>query len=228
MIAGPDPSESASRLVCLSPEHTDAAVDVLCEAFGAYPVMQYVLGPENREFAAHLRALIRYFVEVRFLRDESVFGIVEAGEVGAAAIVTHPGERPHPPEVSILRRDLWRRLGPDAQARYEAFGDAAGRFQIDTPHYRLNMIGVRASHRGRGWAGRLLDHVHDLSANDPGSTGVTLSTEVAENLSLYEHFGYRLLGHSVVSGDLETWVFFRPDNRSTEAGADPQASGRRP
>jgi hypothetical protein len=28
---------------------------------------------------------------------------------------------------------------------------------------------------------------------------------------LYEYFGYRLLGHTVVGDGLETWAFFRPE-----------------
>jgi predicted acetyltransferase len=71
------------------------------------------------------------------------------------------------------------------------------------------MIGVRRSHAGRGLARQLLTAVHDLSRVDPRSSGVTLSTEAANNVPLYHHFGYQLLSHARVSDDLETWAFFR-------------------
>jgi hypothetical protein len=40
---------------------------------------------------------------------------------------------------------------------------------------------------------------------------VTLNTEDPNNLKLYEHFGYEILGHVQVSEALETWGLFRPD-----------------
>jgi GNAT superfamily N-acetyltransferase len=96
--------------------------------------------------------------------------------------------------------------------RYEAFGEAGDQFELEAPHYHLNMIGVRRSHATRGLGRELLTAVHDLSRADPLSCGVTLSTETERNVPLYDHFGYRLMGYARVSDDLETWAFFRPDD----------------
>jgi hypothetical protein len=51
--------------------------------------------------------------------------------------------------------------------------------------------------------------VHRLAGDDPTSSGVSLTTERAENVPLYEHFGYRVVGHTRVSAELETWGLFR-------------------
>jgi hypothetical protein len=51
--------------------------------------------------------------------------------------------------------------------------------------------------------------VHDLAQADSQSAGVTLTTESPQNVALYRHFGYRVLGHARVSDELETWTFFR-------------------
>jgi ribosomal protein S18 acetylase RimI-like enzyme len=73
------------------------------------------------------------------------------------------------------------------------------------------MIGVSPAARGTGIARRLLDHVHAISRDDTGSAGVTLTTESAPNVGLYEHFGYQVIGHAQVEPGLETWGMYRPD-----------------
>ena len=72
------------------------------------------------------------------------------------------------------------------------------------------MIGVRSRARGVGFGRKLIERVHLLSREDTTSEGVTLNTEKAANVPLYEHFGYKLVGHATVAPGLETWSFFRP------------------
>jgi ribosomal protein S18 acetylase RimI-like enzyme len=113
--------------------------------------------------------------------------------------------------LSDLREQVWADLGSSARARYETFGAASAQFQVDVPHIHLSMIGVRRRARGVGLGRSLIEHVHRLSRNDIESEGVTLNTEKAVNVSLYEHFGYKLVSHATVAPGLETWSFFRPD-----------------
>ncbi len=55
---------------------------------------------------------------------------------------------------------------------------------------------------------KALNAVYDeLSRSRPESAGVTLTTEVPENLPFYERLGYRILGSATV-GDVTTWFFF--------------------
>jgi GNAT superfamily N-acetyltransferase len=77
-------------------------------------------------------------------------------------------------------------------------------------HHHLNMIGVRRAHQGRGLARALLEAAHDLAKAHPGSGGVSLTTEYAGNLALYERFGYRVHAHARVGEGLESWTLFRP------------------
>jgi GNAT superfamily N-acetyltransferase len=205
------------------------AVTVLCDAFHDYPVMRYVLGPSN-DYDRRLRTLIGFFVAARALRQELVLGVHDdRGSLAAVALVTLPGERDVPEALLLRREAVWRELGAVERRRYEAFGDAAGRFAVEAPHHHLNMIGVRRSHAGRGLARQLLGAVHDLSRDDPSSGGVTLSTEDPKNLPLYQKFGYELLGHAAVADGLETWAFFRPvlpqEARSNASLAKQQGPG---
>jgi hypothetical protein len=57
----------------------------------------------------------------------------------------------------------------------------------------------------------LLDAVRGMSRDDPDSEGVVLTTETADNVRLYEHFGYRVLGRALVE-DIPSWMLYRPDS----------------
>jgi GNAT superfamily N-acetyltransferase len=186
-------------------------VAVLCDAFHDYPVMQYVIGQVGGDYDRHLHTLINFFVMARVWRGEPILGVSDGSALVATAILTLPGKRQPPVELAQLREAVWRELGQSARRRYEAFGEATRKFEIRQPHYHLNMIGVRRSHHGKGLSRRLLDAVHAMSHSDPFSHGVTLTTEDFRNVSLYEHFGYKTVGHVRIEAQLNTWGFFRPN-----------------
>jgi GNAT superfamily N-acetyltransferase len=194
----------------LSPSAADAALSVLCEAFHDYPVMRFVLGTRP-PYEQRLRTLIGFFVTARLLREDLILGVSdEDGGLAAVALVTLPAERDPPAALAIRREAGGQELGAEERARYEAFGAVGHEFAIPAPHHHLNMIGVRPSRLGRGYASPLLHLVHSLADEDPASSGVSLSTESRRNVALYEHFGYRQLGYRRVATDLEMWAMFRP------------------
>lgn len=203
---------NADRSVVVVPTRdSEEVVDVLCEAFRDYPVMRFVLGPDAAEYDRQLRVLVGFFVKAREVRDETLLGVPGAEGLVAAAIVSDPHGPPAPPSFKALREAVWEELGQGARERYEAFGGACAPFLTASPHIHLNMIGVRNSARGQGLGRLLLQAVHDLSLRNPASTGVSLTTENEANLSLYEHFGYEIVGEARVGPGLRTWSFFRPD-----------------
>ncbi|HJR33798.1 MAG TPA: GNAT family N-acetyltransferase [Gemmatimonadales bacterium] len=193
----------------LSSEHAEEIVTVFCDAFHDYPVMRQVLGPAAR-YDTRLRTLIGLFVNGRVFRKEPLLGIRDhAGGLIGAATMTLP-ESPDPPAALITHRDaVWQELGQDARARYEAFTAATHRFAIGARHHHLNMIGVCRPRQGEGLARVLLGAVHALTDLDPDSAGTSLSTEHPPNVPLYQHFGYRVIGHAQVDRGLTTWVLFR-------------------
>lgn len=202
--------EARNLVERLGPDDVGEVVSVLCESFIDYPVMRFVLGPDGG-YAARLERLVTFFVMARVLREEVLLGCRTPSGLTATGLVSRPAAGSSPPELRALREQTWAELGDEARRRYELFGQATARFESQVPHIHLNMIGVRVSVQGQGLGRALLDAVHDLSASDTSSTGVTLTTESETNVTLYEHFGYELVGRAEVGSAFTTWGFFRPD-----------------
>lgn len=193
----------------LTPADLPAVVDVMCSAFEDYPVMRWCLG-DPPDYAARLRELVGFFVQARVLRDEPMYGLREAdGQLSGAALLSWSGSTAAPPALDAAREALWARLGAAARERYEAFGAVTRGFEAPEPHWHLNMIGVRRGLAGRGRGRRLLDRVHRHAAADPRARGVSLTTELAGNVALYEHVGYWVTGRARVAGAFESWGMFR-------------------
>jgi ribosomal protein S18 acetylase RimI-like enzyme len=198
--------------VTLTPDRLDEATAVLCEAFRDYPVMRYVLGWPTDDYDARLRKMIGFFTATRFLNGDVVLGVETAdGALGAVANITRPAPEASA-EVARRREALWRELGANARTRYEELGRLWQPLGISAPHYHLNMIGSDQRLRGRGAARMLLDALHTMSAMDARSCGASLTTDDPANVTLYQHFGYRLTGEVDVPGAFRTWGFFRADS----------------
>jgi GNAT superfamily N-acetyltransferase len=199
-----------SAAVVLPLDRLDDVVDVFADAFRDYPVMRFVVGHEG-DVAARVRRLIRLFVARRVRRGGPMRGVFEGPRLVGAAILTLPVEPEPPSDVAALADAAWRDLGEPARARYQTYADAASTFFSGLgPHHHLNMIGIRRSHAGQRLARPLLEHVAQMAADDPASAGVSLTTELPRNVTLYEHFGYRVVAHREVAPGLESWGLFRP------------------
>ena len=186
---------------------------MLADAFYDYPVMRFVLGAEAPGIAPYgvrLHRLVQLFVSNRAYRNEPMLGVRDdTGALVAAAVMSLPASPSPSPAFVALRESIWAELGAEARARYDLYVHGAQFFTAMAPHHHLNMIGVRRAQQRLGLARQLLDAVHALAAADPQSSGVSLTTERPENIPLYEHFGYRVVGHVRLSAEAETWGLFR-------------------
>lgn len=207
----PDMSSSHDEPRQLPADAAPEVIDVLAAAFANYPTMRFTFdtAPDAAPDPADVHRLAEFFVSVRVLRGEPLLGIRRGADLVAAATVSSTRTGGSPSEVGERREALWAAIGPDARARYEAFGNATIAFRIDEPHLHLNMLGAIPSERGRGHGHRLVEAVWRLALRDPECTGVTLTTEDPRNLPFYEHLGFRRTGHARLGPTLETWGFFR-------------------
>lgn len=185
------------------------AVRVLCEAFGDYPVMRYVLGDRDW-YPERLRTLIGFFHGARVLRDDAILGVSDGDKLVAVALTSLP-DRVDPPEVDLLGEETWAALGADARARYDDCIRAWDSTGVDEPYIHVNMLAVVPGYQGRGLGRALLERVQAMSRERADSRGVTLSTESERNVALYRHLGYRVVGQATIAPGVETWDFFRPD-----------------
>jgi GNAT superfamily N-acetyltransferase len=193
----------------LSADRSDEVVTVLCDAFFDYPVMRYVLG-DKPDYANRLATLVRLFVASRANPKGLMLGLDdETGTMVAGAMVDLPGERPVSPPLEELRESVWAELGVDARSRYGEYGRVSRENAPHANHHHLGMIGVRTALHGAGLGRVLMEHVHALADADGASCGVSLTTELARNVTLYEHLGYQVSGHARVAPELETWAMFR-------------------
>jgi ribosomal protein S18 acetylase RimI-like enzyme len=200
----------------LPPDRAEEAVAVLCDAFHQYPAMRYIIGSAGDRYSRRLHTLIGFFVAARVWRKEPILAVTDSDQAVAVAILTAPDQREPPATLAEHREKVWDELGVEARRRYESLGRVWQQFTVLDPHYHLNLIGVHQSHSGRGLGRRLLDAVHEMSLREPGSCGVSLTTEDQSNVALYQHFGYEVLGHVRVSRELETWGMFRGDGDTAQ------------
>jgi GNAT superfamily N-acetyltransferase len=195
------------RAVRLFPPPVDDIVDVMADAFGGYPVMRYVVG-DGGDVEARERRLVDLFVRRRIARGGPAFGVRRGEALAAAAILTLPHEPEPPPEVAEMTVATWLELGDGARRRYDAYAKAATLFDALGSHHHLNMIAVRPAHKGQGLARPLIEAVEQLAHDDPGSSGVSLTTENPRNVELYRHFGFVVVGEVDVTPTLHTWGMF--------------------
>ena len=195
----------------LDPSEVRDVVAVLCDSFRDYPVMRYVVG-DHADYDARLDRLVTLFTLTRVLRRQPVLGVGPQGALVGVALLSYPGASTDaPPDLEEARERTWAALGADARARYATFVEVSAPFHVEEGHHYLGMIGVRSDRQGQGVGRRLLDAVHGLSAADPASIGVALSTEVEANVGLYRHFGYEVIGSAPVETAFTTWSMLRRD-----------------
>jgi GNAT superfamily N-acetyltransferase len=201
---------SPHRVLRLTPERLDEAVEVLSSAFTGYPAMRYILDPAPCGQGVGLRHLFGYFTDSRMSRGWPVLGVDLDGALAGAANVTPPGPASEIPALIERFEALCLALGPAAVERFRTFAEACNEMEPNEPHYYLGSIGVRPGFQGRGVGRALIEAVHELSRRDPASDGVALSTESPDNVALYEHLGYSVVAERRLDW-LHTWTMFRPD-----------------
>ncbi len=208
MTAGDD----VFAVVRLTRDRTAEVIDVLSDAFHDYPVMTYTANTTGSEYDRLLRLMVEVFTASRFLRDYPVLAATnQRDEILAVAHINPPRGIPFPPELERLYAELGTALGPEGNARLARLSETWNGFEGDDPHYHLGMIGTQHAHQGNGHGGRLIKTLHKMSRDDPGSSGVSLTTEDPKNVALYQHLGYEIVGHERFDG-IETWGFFRKDD----------------
>lgn len=109
-------------------------------------------------------------------------------------------------------------LGPRAAARMaRSEADLTTAYRPEDAWY-FYMLGVHPSAQGRGVARKLIER--GLARADRDGAAVRLETNNAENVAIYERFGFEVTAHLDNLTELEQWVMLRePRGSSGPAGA---------
>ena len=169
--------------------------------------MRLVSG-EDPGAEGRIAQFIGYFVYRRGALGGPLFGLFVNGELAGAATMTLPEEPASSVELDAARDAMWQAIGPGSRERYDLYSTVAKTFHAAKPHHHLNMLGIAHAYQGRGFARPLLQAAIDLTRADATSRGLTLTTEVEQNVRLYEHFGFRQTGQARVGNAFDSWGMF--------------------
>ena len=193
------------------PTRMEEVVDVLAESFHDYPVMRYVIRDGGELYETRLRALNRFFCQVRYDRDWPVLGISDGDTLVATMLLSEPETEPRSVDVEVAEHDLEATIGPEALRRIAHYEEVSAGIEPSIPAYFVGMLGTRPGYTGRGLGRALLAHAAELAEAHPLAEGVCLATEDPRNVPFYERAGYRV--HAEVDiPPIHTWVLWRPNS----------------
>ncbi len=198
-------SSTAIRVRPLLEREVPRAAETLSEAFDDDPVFRFMLRERPRR-----QAWLRWFHEAS-LREAMLgggaFTVGEGPSAAAMAVVAPASAREAVTRVArsvglLPALPTWA-LVRSGLPLYLAL---RGRHPPE-PHLYLSVIGVHPSRQGRGVGGALLRHL----VSEAGARGLPCHLETAKpsNVSLYERFGFRVVGEVAYGGAPPTWAMTR-------------------
>jgi GNAT superfamily N-acetyltransferase len=193
----------------LEKKHVKAASLMLARAFREDPIEKYAfpeLGGEDPRMPYAFELMIRIGLKYGY-------ALTTSPRLEGAAVWA----RIKTPEYPLWRMLLAgamlpaMRMGREAGRRMQVFSsglETKHREIIGDTHWYLQLLGVDPEHQGKGYAGRLLRE--RLTRIDEEGLACYLETELAKNVPLYEHFGFRTVEEYPVPGTpLRMWLMLR-------------------
>ena len=202
-------SNDIEGLIRLNKSNAKPAVEVLVRAFRNYPLLQYYFPSEvEREKISY------YFLSF------AVFTGISYGEVYATS--------PNLEGVAVWIPStnypvtFWRLLhsvppliifglgmhGGSKMRRLGEYIDTVHQRLTPFKHWFLQTIGIASQFQGKGYAGKLLRPM--LSKIDEEGLPCYLETLDEQNVSLYEHFSFKIVDKSnVPETSLTNWAMLR-------------------
>ncbi|APE23272.1 MULTISPECIES: GNAT family N-acetyltransferase [Streptomyces] len=173
----------------------------LARAFVDDPMMSWFFPDE----ASREAGLGRYFITL-FTRQYGLHGVCERTDAAAAFWVAPEGQEKAVPDAATVR-ELQEILGDRAEL-FRAAVEAAAEHTPPEPHWYLAVIGADPAARGQGHGSALLRS--GLAKADAAGMPVYLESSKPDNLPVYEHFGFVVLGEASLPGGGPTlWAMRR-------------------
>ncbi|WP_329281798.1 GNAT family N-acetyltransferase [Streptomyces sp. NBC_00691] len=182
---------------------------VLARAFGDDPMMRWFF-PHD---ASREAGLGRYFTTL-FTRQYGLHGVCERTDSAAAFWVAPEGQDKAVPDAETVQ-ELQAILGDRADLFRQAVEAAAGHTPPE-PHWYLAVIGADPAARGQGHGSALLRS--GLARADAADMPVYLESSNPDNLPVYGHFGFAVLGEASLPGGGPTLWAMRRAPRDPSGG----------
>lgn len=195
----------------LDTKDTDKIIEIFSSAFENYPLMEFFFGNQNKESIKHL---IKPICNQESLVENLILGAFAEGKLQGFAFVTPPEKSTNDREVektaSSSEEELAKSIGEEAGMRMEAYSNLRKANKPPSPHFYINILAVHPQSQGKGIGKVLLAKVHQISEEDPISSGVALDTQSQENVDYYQRFGYRITSTAELQ-NVKNWFMFQPD-----------------
>lgn len=183
-----------------------AAIGVVTLAFSTDPVARWMY-PNPSEYLKHFPEFIRAFAGRSFEKGSAYLSPDAAG----AALWLRPEVEP---DEDLLIGLFWSSTSERVQRDLFPMFEQMGAYHPKTPHWYLPMIGVDTAQQGRGIGASLMQHA--LANCDADGLPAYLESSNPRNISLYERFGFEVVGTIQVGDAPPLYPMLRQPQRAWE------------
>lgn len=206
-------ADELNGLVRLTEAHIRPATETVSKAFQDYPLMRYFI-PDDSVRRKKQPAVFRPFI-IRGLKYGEVYATSAKFEGVAVWFKSVAG-----------RGSLWSMIvsgffvipfvvGFSTFRRQIAFGmytESVRKRVMPVLHFHLQLLGVDPVYQGQGFSSKLLKPM--LARADKEGLPCFLETQAEKNITLYEHFGFKIVDEWIKPGtDVHSWAMVRKSAR---------------
>jgi ribosomal protein S18 acetylase RimI-like enzyme len=157
---------------------------VMTLSFSADPVARWTY-PNPYDYFKNFPNIVRAFSR-RAFEHNTVYAV---DGFRGAALWLPPNVQPQADELTAL---LQQTISESHQQEVFAMIEQMDRYHPDEPHWYLPLLGVDPTLHGNGYGSALMNHA--LIACDRENALAYLEASSSRNLSLYQRYGFELLG----------------------------------
>ena len=201
--------DELGSIIRVTQENIKPAAATLAKAFYEYPLTQFLVPDAANRIknqAKAFKAAIRYGIEYGQVYTTS-------GKLEGVAIWFLSGGLNPPPKQRRSIGQWFASLFTDKERmkRLQAFSvytDEVRQRLVPGRHWYLQILGVDPQYQGKGFSSRLVKPM--LARADREGLPCFLDTQLEKNVSLYQHFGFRVVEEGTIPGsNVKSWAMLR-------------------
>ena len=193
----------------LKKAHIKPASRMMARAFHDYPINRHFY-PDAAEREARLPHVFEYHLRYCFSYDHTY---ATSHQLEGIAIWMRLEKVSTSLTRHLLSGAFWPalRMGKAASRRAQPFFELAEKKHKELapfPHWYLMLIGVDPKFQGKGYASQLMREM--FFRIDEEGLPCYLETQREQNVSIYQHFGFKVIDEFIVPGTtIKTWPMLR-------------------